>query len=193
MNIDGNTQEQTSVPENTAAATQQNDSGTAADPKEIVAAEKPAGEKHKDRLFTRDEVTKILKKRLERNNKKLWSKLGIEGEDKLDEYLSGNAKAAKDLEDSNAKYSELEGKYKQTLRDYLYLKSGVIPEKYADLDGSFENGEMDEEKLAKVLKEHPEFLMPKKTVPQQLGQRQNEQQTRETERELAEKLFHVKF
>lgn len=168
---------------------------TATEPQNTVVSEDPTEKANTatDRTFTRDEVTKILKKRLERNNKKFWARLGIEGEDKLDEYLESHNKAIKDLEESNAKYGELDSKYKQVFHDYLYLKSGIIPERYGDLDKYFENGELTEESLANVLKSHPDFVKPKQTIPQQIGMEQNGQQNRETEKELAEKLLGVKL
>lgn len=179
---DGNLQEQTSAPENTVTDTQTNVSNTP------NPAEKP-----QDRTFTRDEVTEILKKRLERSEKKLWTKLGIEGKDKLDEYLENHNKTIKDLEDSNIKYDELDNKYKQLYRDYVYLKNDVIPEKYADLDKHFTSNELTEDNLLNILKNHPEFVKPKQVIPQQIGQQQNGQQTQTTEKELAEKLFGVKL
>ena len=146
-----------------------------------------------DRTFTRSEVTEILKKRLVRAKGKLLAKFGIESEDKLDEYLENHNKTIKDLEDSNTKYGELNGKYKKVYHDYLYLKNDVIPEKYADLDKCFENSELNEENLVGVLKSHPEFVKPKQVIPQQIGTQQNDQQTKVTEKELAEKLLGVKL
>lgn len=146
-----------------------------------------------DRTFTRSEVTEILKKRLVRAKSKLLAKFGIESEDKLDEYLENHNKTIKDLEDSNNKYGELDGKYKKVYHDYLYLKNDVIPEKYADLDKYFENSELNEENLAGILKSHPEFVKPKQAIPQQIGQQQNGQQSKVTEKELAEKLLGVKL
>lgn len=149
--------------------------------------------KPQDRTFTRSEVTEILKKRLVRAKGKLLAKFGIESEDKLDEYLENHNKTIKDLEDSNSKYGELDGRYKKVFHDYLYLKNDVIPEKYADLDKYFKNSELNEESLSGVLKSHPEFVKPKQVIPQQIGQQQNEQQTKVTEKELAEKLLGVKL
>ena len=146
-----------------------------------------------DRTFTRDEVTTIVKKRIERAINKLLEKFGIENKDKIQEYLDSHNKSLKDLEEMTGKYNDLDSKYKSQMREYLYLKNNIIPEKYDDLDKNFVDG-LTEEKLLEVIKNHPEFVKPKVTIPEKIGQgKEGEGKGGITEKEYAEKIFGVKF
>ena len=145
-----------------------------------------------DRTFTRDEVTTIVKKRIERAENKLLGKFGIENKDKIQEYLDNHNKSLKDLEDLTGKYGELEGQFKSLNREHLYLKNNIIPDKYGDLDKQFTD-DLTEEKLIEVLKKHPEFIKPKVVVPETLGSTKEGNKTDITEQQMAEKLFGVKF
>lgn len=144
-----------------------------------------------DRMFSRDEVTTIVKKRNERAVRNILKEFGLENKEQIKEYLDKITKANADLTELQGKYSDLDNKYKSQNREYLYLKNNIVPEKYGDLDKEFVD-ELTEEKLLEVLKNHPEFVKPKVVIPEKLGQTIT-QKPQMTDKERAEKYLHVKL
>ena len=103
-----------------------------------------------DRTFTRDEVTTIVKKRIERAINKILEKFGIEDKDKIQEYLDSHNKSLQDLEELTGRYNDLDSRYKSLNREHLYLKNNILPEKYEELDREFIDGLITEEKILEI-------------------------------------------
>ena len=145
---DGNTEvTSTSQPEEPVTPPAEPPVTPPADPN--PAAEEPI----EDRTFSRADVTKILRKRLERDRKGFFEKLGIKDASELDGYLQERTQMSTELEDLRNKNSEL-------VRTNSFLKNNINPEKYDDIVAHFKGSgiEFSEEELIKQLATHPEWL-----------------------------------
>ena len=113
----------------------------------------PAEPEKPDRVFTRDEVTQILSKRLKRNNKRFYERLGIKDESEFDGYLQQRNQMATELDDLKNKNLEL-------TRTNSFLKNNIKPDKYDDIIAYFKGTgiEFNEDELLKQLATHPEWL-----------------------------------
>lgn len=113
----------------------------------------PAEPEKSDRVFTRDEVTQILRKRLDRSNKRFYDRLGIKGEDEFEGYLQQRNQMATELDDLKNKNLEL-------TRTNSFLKNNIKSDKYDDIIAYFKGSglEFSEDELLKQLATHPEWL-----------------------------------
>lgn len=108
------------------------------------------------RTFTQDEVNEIVRQRLEKSKKTLYSKYGVEDSDGLDELL-GKAQAhdaqverIEELRRLNASQSE----------ELAFLKNNVDPSRYDDVRTYFKGKELEfnNDNLVIQLATHPEWI-----------------------------------
>lgn len=145
-----------------------------------------------DRTFTRDEVSRIVKSRLERSANAMYGKYGVKSKQEFDSLLE---KAKKYDNDINSMKSERDNYY----RELSFMKNGVNPDKYDDINTYFKGKgqEFSEELLENVLKTHPEWLKQDNSVPttpkttvRPIGSQQSGRKGM-TEAELADKMFGI--
>lgn len=140
-----------------------------------------------DRTFTRDEVTKILKKRLDRYQNSVYQKYGVKDVDELDS-LFNKAKEYDDIVRSRDEYAE----------KVAFLSNNINPDKYDDIRTYFKGKglQFTEDALKQHLETHPEWVKsvvsrPKTTITS-LGTEQSGQ-IPIGEKEMAERMFGMKF
>ena len=153
-------------------------------------AKPEAGEASK--TFTQANVDEIVGKRLERDRKAIYKKLGVEGSEGIDALVSkaasSDAMKAK-LDEANARIAELSEKM-------AYLTLNVSPAREDDIRAHFKGKgiEFSEQALAEALKTHPEWLNKKgeetpKTTIQTLGVEHSGGKKPETEAEKRRRIF----
>ena len=144
-----------------------------------------------DRTFTRDEVTSILRGRLERANKSLYDKYGVK-----------NAEEFNALFEKAKSYDTLKNERDDFAQKIAFLENNIEPSRYEDIKTYFKGKGMvfDGEVLKTLLDTHPEWVKkienninttPKTTISK-LG---SEISTKPnvTDKERAEKLFGMKL
>lgn len=141
-----------------------------------------------DRTFTRDEVTQILKKRLDRFKNSVYAKYGAKDSTELD-ALFEKAKGYDDILKSRDELTE-------TL---AFLRNNINQDKVDDIRTYFKGKglQFTEDALKQQLETHPEWLnksevgKPKTTITT-IG---TEQQSKVPvgEKEMAEKMFGMSF
>ena len=144
-----------------------------------------------DRTFTRNEVTAILRSRLERANRSLYDKYSVKNADEL-EALFEKAK----------NYDALKTERDDFAQKISFMENNIKPDRYEDIKTYFKGKGMvfDGEVLKTLLDTHPEWVntvvketsKPQKTTISKLGSEQSSKPNI-TEKEVAEKLFGMKF
>lgn len=143
--------------------------------------------------LTQDEVNDIVRERLAKRDRQLFSKYGVEDEKALDalfEKAKGYDEQAKSLE-------EIQAQLKSANEELALKRHGVLPEREDDAKTYFKGKgmEMSEEALKQVLETHPEWLKaeegqpkPNFTKPEPIGAEKGEK-AKSDPREEAAKLW----
>lgn len=102
-----------------------------------------------DRTFTRDEVTKILKKRLDRYQNSMYTKYGVKDSSGLDELFN----KAKEHDDIIKARDE-------ALEKVAFMGNNINPDKYDDIRTYFKGKglQFTEDELKRQLESHPEWI-----------------------------------
>lgn len=102
-----------------------------------------------DRTFTRDEVTRILKRRIDRYQNNVFTKYGVKDSTELD-ALFEKAKGYDDIIKSRDELTE----------KVAFLENNINPERYDDVRTYFKGKGLPftEEGLKTALESHPEWL-----------------------------------
>lgn len=144
-----------------------------------------------DRTFTRDEVTTILRRRLERANNSLYQKYGVKDANEFNSLLE-KAKGYDSLKQERDSFSE----------KIAFMSNNINPDRYEDIRTYFKGKGMlfDEGVLKGLLESHPEWVTKSESAPvgkpkttiKVLGTEQSAQ-PKVTDQQLAEKVFGMKF
>ena len=143
-----------------------------------------------DRTFTRDEVTKILKRRIDRYQNSVYKKYGVNN---LDEFnaLIEKAKGYDDIVKSRDELSET----------VAFLRNNINPDRYDDIKTYFKGKglQFTEDALKQQLETHPEWLNKVEEVNHKhvttvtpIGTEPSAKKG-VTEKEMAEKIFGMSF
>lgn len=110
-----------------------------------------------DRTFTRDEVTKILRNRLDRYQNSVYRKYGVKN---LDEFNSLFEKAKG--------YDDVIKSRDEALETVAFLRNNINPDKYDDVKTYFKGKglQFTEDALKQQLESHPEWLKKTSSVNQ---------------------------
>lgn len=147
------------------------------------------------RTFTQEEVNDIVRERLEKSKKSLYTRYGVADRDELDDLL-GKAQAhdvhverIEELRRINASQAE----------ELLFLKNNIEPSRYDDIRANFKGKglELNAETFGVELATHPEWLKvePKSetTTIKVMGATQTNGNTNDTDTELIGKWFGIKL
>ena len=163
------------------------------------APEQPNGGNPEARTFTQEEVNEIVRERLERKAKAIYSKYGVEDETGFDDVFAKAQAYAEMKERYDSIGAELEAarneiaSYKEKA---ILSTNGILEDKADDVRTYFKGKgiELSDEALKTVLATHPEWVSaPKVAKPQPIGAPEPNPQKGETERERAEHMFGLKF
>ena len=152
-----------------------------------VSGENQASNKP-DRTFTRDEVTTILKRRIDRYQNSVFNKYGVKNAQELDSLFE----KAKGYDDVIKSRDELTEKV-------AFMSNNINPDKYDDIRTYFKGKglQFTEDALKSQLESHPEWLnksvasKPKTTITTLGTEKTGQQQV--GEKELAERMFGMDF
>lgn len=148
------------------------------------------------RTYTQDQVTALMKKRVERSHNSFFKRYGV-----------GNLQELDDLFTRSSKYNQLESDYNNIrmrnadlVQENAFLKNNINPDRYADIVAHFKGTgkEFSEQALIEALNTHPEWLKQTNTAPanqttiSSLGVERSGPQV-ENEKEIASKLFNVQL
>lgn len=102
-----------------------------------------------DRTFTRDEVTKILKKRLDRYQNSMYTKYGVKDSSELDSLF-----------DKAKGYDDLIKERNEALEKVAFMGNNINPDKYDDIRTYFKGKglQFTEDELKRLLEFHPEWV-----------------------------------
>lgn len=161
---------------------------------ETETVETVPGESKPERTFTKDQVNKIMQRRVERSHNAFFTRYGVKDLQELDN-LVGQSRSYGPL---NEKYGELEkthndllGTHKDLTKRYAFLLSNIDESRIPDIETYFKGKdiEIDENTLANELKTHPEWV--KKSGPIQFIGAESTPSPDIDEREVAGKILGV--
>lgn len=144
--------------------------------------------------YTKDQVTEMIKSRVDRSHQSFLKRYGVESLEDLDKKVAD----LNELEGTKTKLTELEkdllnakNDLATVRRDNAFLRNNINPEKYNDIIAHFKGNELEltEEELLKALPSHPEWLKPVTTI-QTLGKEKIETPSPD-ERERASEILGV--
>lgn len=113
--------------------------------------------------YTQEQVNEIVRSRLDRANKAIYGRYGVENEQGLDE-LVGMAQAYQTMK---SRYDAMEDELRGLKEQNMFHANGVLSEKEDDVRTYFKGKglEMSDEALKQVLFTHPEWLAAAKPAP----------------------------
>lgn len=124
----------------------------------------PAQEQSKpERMFTREQVNQIMKRRVERSHNAMFTRYGVKDLNELDN-LFGQSKSYGPLKEKfdelDKNHSDLMTSYKDLQKRYAFRVGNIDEQRVADIETYFKgkNIEIDENTLAQELKTHPEWI-----------------------------------
>ena len=108
-----------------------------------------------DRTFTRDEVTKILKRRLDRYQNSMYTKYGVKDSTELDSLF-----------DKAKSYDDIIKSRDEALEKVAFLGNNINPDKYDDIRTYFKGKglQFTEDELKRQLESHPEWVKQSEPV-----------------------------
>ena len=119
-----------------------------------VSAEAPTQADHAP--LTQERVNEIVRDRLAKRDRQLFSKYGVEDENALDELF----KKAQGYDEQAKSLSSAQAELKSAREELALKRHGVLPEREEDARIYFKGKgiEMSEEALEQALQTHPEWL-----------------------------------
>lgn len=118
--------------------------------------------KPEGRLFTREQVNDLMKRRVERSHNAYYSRYGVKDLNELDE-LFGQSRSYGPLKEKydglEKEHNDLLTSHKDLQKRYAYKMGNVDEKRIPDIEAYFKgkNIEIDENTLANELKSHPEW------------------------------------
>lgn len=148
--IVGNDGEQPSTDETTASET----------PIAGNTSETPQGEEIQSTMFTQEQVNDIVRDRLKKADAKFLAKYGLDNAEALDAIVE----KGKGYDEIKAQMDLISNENKGLKEQITLTKNNIIPSKQDDVLTYFRGKgmELNDENLAKMLENHPEWL-PNKT------------------------------
>ena len=140
-----------------------------------------------DRTFTRDEVTQILKKRIDRYQNSVCKKYGVNNLDEITSFI-----------DKAKQYDDVIKTRDELAETVAFLRNNINPDKYDDIKTYFKGKglQFNEDSLKAQLESHPEWLnktvsKPTTTITP-VGTPQTVP-TSKSKKEIAEKMFGMEL
>lgn len=106
--------------------------------------------------YTQEKVNEIVRERLERDRKSLYSRYGVEDKTGLDDLIGKALSYDVMLE----RYEKAKADNKTIAEELAFVRKNINPERKADIQAYFKGKELDfsEDALEKELTTHPEWL-----------------------------------
>lgn len=176
--------------------TQQKEVEKSKDEKNNIDTQATKNESSHDELstksFTQEQVNDIVRRRLEREEKRLYDEYGVDNKASLEELIG----KAQSFDATYSLLQELQEEVKGLREEKWFKEEEVNQDKVNDIRAYFKgsNKELNQESLKEELKTHPEWL--KKEEPKitftSVGSNKSEETQKLTEEEEAAKLFGLK-
>lgn len=147
------------------------------------------------KTFSQDEVNDIVRNRLEKSKKSLYTKYGVEDSDGLDE-LFGKAQSYGVLTE---RIEELRNTNASLTEELAFLKNNIDTSRYDDVRAYFKGKglEFNADTLVTELATHPEWIKPEvksdTTTIKVMGATQTNTNTEETDAETVGRWFGIKL
>lgn len=147
------------------------------------------------RTFTQEEVNDIVRERLSKSKKVLYTKYGVEDADGLDE-LVGKAQSYEVLTE---RIEELRKTNASQTEELAFLKNNIEPSRYDDIRAYFKGKglEFNAETLVQELSTHPEWVRPEVksevTTIKVMGATQHNGNPQKTDAEIVGDLFGIRL
>lgn len=159
-----------------------------------LAGEQKAPKQIKPKMFSQEQVNDFVRSRLERHENSIYKKYGANNKDEFNE-LFGKAQSYSVMQE---RYNKIKEQADALGRENSFLKNGINPERYDDINAYFKGKELEfnEDALKNEIATHPEWLLnPNKQVSvASFGTpRQEAPKPNVDEKELASKMFGVKI
>ena len=153
---------------------------------------KPTEEENKEeKKFSKEELNNIIRERLERANKSLFKRYGVDGKDGID---SAFTKAAA-YDEAIERYNSLSEENLSLKQELAFLRNDINKDRVEDIRIHFKGKELElnEENLVNELKNHPEWLNvhEQATTITSLGVDHRDVKRHETEDEKMKRIFGV--
>lgn len=141
--------------------------------------EQPNVVEGQSKTYTSEQVTDLMKKRIERSHNAIFNRYGVKSFEELDAICKGYrdndaerlkqlglenwdqlAERMKTYQNQTDEFGKLSIRNSELLRENAFLKNNINPEKYEDIIAHFKGKNVDfsEEELIKALSTHPEWL-----------------------------------
>lgn len=160
---DENTQQNVDLAEENKQTGEPNaspDSDGGAKPQEGDGANAVKEDGKEPKTFTQDEVNELVKRRIERERKSIYSKYGFESSEELEQFL-GKGQAYDSLKE---KCDAAESENQSLKKSLAFMRNDINPSRESDIDAYYKGTgkEFSEDSLKEEIKTHPEWLNPKK-------------------------------
>lgn len=151
------------------------------------------GNKPNERRYSRDEVTSMMRKRVERSHRNFFTRYGVTDLKGLDDLFENS----KRFSQMNDEFGKIQLRNSELMRENAFLKNNINPDKYDDIIAHFKGNNVDfsEDELVKALINHPEWLKaqgPATTTIKTMGA-ESHLITKPDDASRASKLLGVKF
>ena len=153
------------------------------------------------KMFTQDQLSEMMRKRIERSHNSFFKRYGVNDLNELDELFDKSNtvdELQKKLDELNQSKTDLENQHNESIaqlkdlaKKYAFMSKGINPDKYSDIETYFKGKNLDinEATLDEELKSHSDWVKSVNTVVD-LGSEQSVS-TNTSEKEQASKFFGV--
>ena len=116
----------------------------------------PTQDETSERLYSRQDVERIMRKRVERSHNSFFKRYGVTDLKGLDD-LFDQSKKFKSMQDE---YGAIQLKNSELFQENAFLRNNISPERYADIRAYFKGSDIPftEEALLQALATHPEWV-----------------------------------
>ena len=158
-----------------------------------------------EKLFTRDEVSEIIQKRVERSHQSFFKRYGVKDLSELDELFNkantvDQVKADYDAlkaehDKLTTDHTELTGQHKDLIKKYAFKSKNINPDKVTDIETYFKGKglEVDETSLDSELQTHPDWILKMPGISEIGSETGDEPDSDAEERAYASRIFGVEL
>jgi len=142
------------------------------------------------KTFTQDEVNEIVRKRLEKQNNKLFGRYGVANRNELDNLIG----KVQSYDVMKERYDKIKEENKGLNEKMLFIENNISPNKKDDIYAYFKGKELElnDENLKSLLETHPEWLNEKKPTISKIGNDKGGNKQEPDEKDIAMRLFGLK-
>ena len=122
-----------------------------------------------EQTFTKEQVNRLMQKRVERSHNAFFNRYGVKNLEELDN-LVGKSRSYDATMQLNAewekKYNDLSTQHTDLTKKYVFQSKNINPKKFGDIETYFKgkNIPIDENSLTEELKNHPDWVNKTQTI-----------------------------